>query len=689
MNENESDSDEKDSFILRNPIIFKKYKVLKKLGAGAFGSIYLGYSLLNNSYVAIKVESRKLPKLHLETEAYFLYSLKSVGIPEVLSFGKTKYYNILVEPFLGKSLYQLYVENNNYFDLIDICLMGIQVIDRLEWIHSKNIIHRDIKPDNFLVGENDPNVIYLIDFGLSAKYRSSITGRHKKFGFTGKLTGTTKYSSANSIRGGEQSRKDDLISAAYMIIYFMKGDLPWQNIQSDNEISKYMKIYMMKKEIKEKELCDGLPKEIYKLLKYINSLDFDQKPNYEYMRSLFKKILYKNNIKYNENITFSWINNKFKLCKSQPNLIKRKSNFHNRLFKNIQKNLEIKRKIKNYSTKKDFNKRNNKNNYSLNYENNTNHINNNHNISSLNNYMNNEIDYSNKFIKEDENNVFFESFKNEIVQKKNKSHKNKINVSPNKKYENKIINNCNKNKKLNLIKNIKKNNRVINNNRLVNYQSQKKREFDLFENQGSYQSISAYNTSINNDYKSLISNNSSSKKNSLMNNKINYDIINNNIIYNNFKIIQKNNYNLNTLNRTKKNKYINIEEPEEFKTINLIDIKKNKNVINNSLKKNQLLNSDIIYKNKFNNGKNPLENNDEFKNSDKNIAINMKYILKIDNNNNFIPIISNRNNINKNFKNINVNDDEYIKDKKENNFNESLYINRISNFNINKKNKFV
>ena len=167
MSEHETDS-ENDSFIIKNSIVFKKYKLIKKLCSGAFGNIYLGYFLHNNSYVAIKTEPRKIPSQHLETEAYFLYTLKGIGIPEVLSYGRTKYYNILVEPLLGKSLYHLYLDNNRHFKIKDICLIGIQILDRLEWIHSKNVIHRDIKPDNFLIGENDPNVLYLIDFGYQS-----------------------------------------------------------------------------------------------------------------------------------------------------------------------------------------------------------------------------------------------------------------------------------------------------------------------------------------------------------------------------------------------------------------------------------------------------------------------------------------------------------------------------------------
>ena len=106
------------------------------------------------------------------------------------------------------------------FALEDICLIAIQVIERIQFVHSRFIIHRDIKPDNFLIGLDDPNIIYIVDFGLSKKYRSSATKRHVPFRITGKLTGTMRFSSPNALRGGEQSRKDDLISIGYMIIYF-------------------------------------------------------------------------------------------------------------------------------------------------------------------------------------------------------------------------------------------------------------------------------------------------------------------------------------------------------------------------------------------------------------------------------------------------------------------------------------
>ena len=219
-----------DKFIKENPVIFKKYRVIKKLREGAFGVIYLGKIIENNEYVALKVEKRKIIKSILESEAFLLYSIAGLGIPEVKSFGKVKNYNVLVQPLLGKSLFEIFNENHKKMPLEDICLIGKQVLDRIQWIHSKYIIHRDIKPDNFLIGKKDPNVIYLIDFGLSKKYRSSTTNKHIRFGFTGKLTGTVRFALANALRGGEQSRRDDIESIGYMLVFFLKQKLPWQGV---------------------------------------------------------------------------------------------------------------------------------------------------------------------------------------------------------------------------------------------------------------------------------------------------------------------------------------------------------------------------------------------------------------------------------------------------------------------------
>ena len=332
-----------DRFIRECPILFKKYKVKKKIGQGAFGAVFLGQRIIDNKYVAIKVEKRKIQKPLLESEAYLLSQLKGLGIPKVISFGKTKFYTVLIEPLFGKTLFDIFIENGKQFHLEELSLIALQVIERLETIHAQYVIHRDIKPDNFIIGREDPNIIYLLDFGLSKRYRSLQTGRHVKFRNTGKLTGTLRFASPNALRGGEQSRKDDLISAGYMLIYLLKRKLPWQVIKALNSTDKYIKIYRMKKSLKPEHLCQNLPKEMTEYMKYVQNLGFESNPDYNYLKKLFHHILKTLNLNADK-LLFSWIKQSdIKKLKKKANPNSRNSSPQSRLYKKIRDNLQKKR----------------------------------------------------------------------------------------------------------------------------------------------------------------------------------------------------------------------------------------------------------------------------------------------------------------------------------------------------------
>ena len=344
-------------FIKKYPLIFKKFRVLKHLSKGAFSDIYIGINKLTKEKVAIKVEGRYEIDKCLETECFFLFSLRGFGIPKVISFGHNKEYDILVMPLLGKSLHEIQMSKNFNFEFKDICLIAIQIIERIEWVHSQKIIHRDIKPDNFLIGLNDPNVIYLIDFGLSKKYRSSITGNHIKNTQIKKFVGSLRYASVNALRIREQSRKDDLESIGYMLIYLIKRRLPWDNIKVDNKRSSYLKLSNYKKNIEPELLCENLPDEFAEYIRYVKNLNFEDEPDYNYLKSLFQIMLNKQGFE-EDKIFFSWINesNIFKLKKS-INLSKRSSSSRGRIFKKIKKTIDSKR------SKSEINNRNSSENY--------------------------------------------------------------------------------------------------------------------------------------------------------------------------------------------------------------------------------------------------------------------------------------------------------------------------------------
>ena len=310
-NNNINNKTESENFI--DKTILNKYKLIKKIRRGSQAQIYLGENIKTFEQYAIKIEKNKSENCLLKNEIYMLGNLqnnsqKNMGIVEMITCAKYKDYLILVEKLLGKSLEILFLDLSKKFTILDICQIALQCIDRIEYVHSKGIIHCDIKPENFVIGLDDPNVIYLIDFGLGQKYISLKTGKHIEFLFTGYMTGTARYASRNALRGKRLSRRDDIESFMYMILYFLAKKLPWQGLKAKNVGEKYKKIYNYKKEFNYKSFCKNYPKEITKLLEYVYSLAFTEKPLYEYIRESFHKILEQNNLFKKD--FFSWMDKK-------------------------------------------------------------------------------------------------------------------------------------------------------------------------------------------------------------------------------------------------------------------------------------------------------------------------------------------------------------------------------------------
>ena len=335
-------------------LIFGKYKIQKIIGCGSFGNVYQGINVIDSKGVAIKVEKKELGLNLLEKESFYLYNLKGIGVPEVISYGYSGKYNVLVQTLLGESLGKTFHKKQNHFSIKDLCMFSIQILDRIEYVHSKYIIHRDIKPENFLIGNPDKYMIYVIDFGLSKKYKSSRTNKHVQFRLTKKFTGTARYASINAVRGAEQSRRDDLEAIGYMLLFFLSGGkLPWQGVSCKAKAEKYVKIYHMKKNLNFSVFCKNMPSEIIYFIKYCRELEFEQKPDYEYLRSLFENILKERGI--TNDLHFSWIKDlsilkDIKNINSKMAIInmgKRKESPRSRIYKKLENSREGSKEKKN------------------------------------------------------------------------------------------------------------------------------------------------------------------------------------------------------------------------------------------------------------------------------------------------------------------------------------------------------
>ena len=339
---------------LKNKVIFGKYKTGNIIGKGSFGCVLQGVNLKTQKTVAIKFEIRNIDSQLLKIECSFLSFLKGFGIPKLIGYGRYFNYNVMIQEILGFNLMQ--IKNIiNKFTIKDIAMMGIQMMDRIEFIHSRYIIHRDIKPENFTTGYEDITNIYLIDFGISRKYRSSRTLKHVKYAVIGRMFGTVRYASYNASKGVEQSRRDDLESIGNMLIYIYTGKLPWKGISMKDKQrkKKYLEMLLLKKYTPIETICKNMPKEFIDYYKYCRKLNFEQEPDYEYLRNVFRRILLSLNEIYD--YKFSWLFNKSYIHKVREynikinpnnirpnggkNIIKRKSP-SNRLYKQIKDSLE-------------------------------------------------------------------------------------------------------------------------------------------------------------------------------------------------------------------------------------------------------------------------------------------------------------------------------------------------------------
>ncbi|XP_042406199.1 casein kinase I-like isoform X1 [Zingiber officinale] len=288
------------------PRLGNKFRIGRKIGSGAFGEIYLGTNTQTNEEVAIKLENTKTkhPQLLYESKIYRVLQ-GGTGIPNVKWYGIDGDYNVLVMDLLGPSLEDMFNLCNQKLSLKTVLMLADQMINRLEFLHSKSFLHRDIKPDNFLMGVGKrSNQVYVIDFGLARKYRDSSTHRHIPYRENKNLAGTARYASVNTHLGIEQSRRDDLECLGYVLMYFLRGSLPWQGLRAETKKKKYEKISEKKVATSIEALCRGFPFEFASYFHYCRSLRFDDKPDYAYIKKLFRELFFREGFQFD--YVFDW-----------------------------------------------------------------------------------------------------------------------------------------------------------------------------------------------------------------------------------------------------------------------------------------------------------------------------------------------------------------------------------------------
>ncbi|EAN83292.1 casein kinase, putative [Trypanosoma cruzi] len=292
-----------------NLMIANRYCISQKIGAGSFGEIFRGTNMQTGETVAIKLEQAKTRHPQLAFEARFYRILNAgggvVGIPNILFYGVEGEFNVMVMDLLGPSLEDLFSFCGRKLSLKTTLMLAEQMIARIEFVHSKSVIHRDMKPDNFLMGTGKKgHHVYVVDFGLAKKYRDPRTHQHIPYKEGKSLTGTARYCSINTHLGIEQSRRDDLEGIGYILMYFLRGSLPWQGLPAATKQEKYVAIAKCKMSLSLETLCKGFPAEFAAYLNYTRGLRFEDKPDYSYLKRLFRELFIREG--YHVDYVFDW-----------------------------------------------------------------------------------------------------------------------------------------------------------------------------------------------------------------------------------------------------------------------------------------------------------------------------------------------------------------------------------------------
>jgi serine/threonine protein kinase len=269
-----------------------KYTITRYIGSGSFGNVFEARNKHTNECVALKIPIKNGERDGQSSVLDEAKIYKHIASPENgvanMKITTCRSKKIIVMDLLGPNLESLLTESKR-LSLKSVILLAIKMLDVMKYIHTCGYIHRDIKPDNFVIGAEDKRRLFCIDFGLAKRYLTK-ADNHIKFTEKKKFCGTARYASIAAHRHEEQGRKDDLESIGYILVYLFKGRVPWQGIKHKDKIRRYELIGERKAEMSEEELCSGMPKEFCIYLKYVRNMDFDEKPHYSALKKMFERL---------------------------------------------------------------------------------------------------------------------------------------------------------------------------------------------------------------------------------------------------------------------------------------------------------------------------------------------------------------------------------------------------------------
>ena len=289
-----------------NKIINRKWRIIKKITLEA-PKKYLAKDLTNGNFVCLKISDEKT-KEYIENEAMILEKLKKDGFPKIIWHGKDyllNNYTFLITNQLGPSIYELFLLCKKKFSLKTVLMIGILSVDILEYLHSQNFIHKNINPYNFFIGINEKSKnIILANYQYSEKYKDDEIGFHKGLKENDEFVSNNLFSSIRADLLMNSSRRDDFESLGYMLVYFLKGELPWENFGSEN----YGSIEEYKNETLIEKICENLDFEFSLLLNYFRNLGFREKPNYAFIKETMVRLF--NEKKFVFDYKYDWVKSK-------------------------------------------------------------------------------------------------------------------------------------------------------------------------------------------------------------------------------------------------------------------------------------------------------------------------------------------------------------------------------------------